>query len=216
MRKRIVLIHGTKVIVNELDKLFSETTPNAEVLHLVDEGILELEEKGPRKQLARRLCNLVVSAEESGADVIMITDTAGIPFVSMVQTLVDAPVMQITLPMIEAAVDRGETIGLVATEKVAADAIVELLHRTAEQRDKKITVKVGLCEEAFKARLSGNVTKHDELVIKKIVEVSKTVDIIALAQVSIARVVPKLKGKIDRPVLSPPRVAVEKVRSILA
>jgi len=214
MRKRIILIDATKVIIEELDKAFSEIIPNAEILHMVDESIIQLENV-PGKQLIRRFCNLVVSAEEAGADVIVLTCASSIPSAHIVQMLVDTPVVQITEPMIEVAVERGKKVGLIATEKAIVEPIVELFQKISEQKKKKILVKVDLCEEAIKARLSGNTAKHDELVIKKIIEVSKIADVIVLAQVSMARVVPQIERKINRLVLSPPRIAAEKIKAML-
>jgi Asp/Glu/hydantoin racemase len=133
----------------------------------------------------------------------------------MVQKLVDPPVTQITLPMIEAAVNIGETIGLVATEEPIIKPIVGLLERAGEQANKRITVKVGLCEEAFQARLSGNTAKSDELLLKTIKEIAKRVDVVVLAQVSSGRVVPKAKEQTDKPILSPAVIAAEKIKAML-
>lgn len=215
MRKRIVFIDATRVITDELDKVFSESIPSAEILHIIDEGILQFEDAAS-KQLARRFYNLALAAEEIGADVIVITCAHGIPSVKTVQTLVVPPVVQITLPMIEAAVNAAEKIGLVATEEAIIEPIVELLERAGKKINKTVTVKVGLCEEAFKARLSGDTVKHDELVIRTIEDISKTADVVVLAQVSLSRVVTKAEEVIDRPVISPLTVAAQKLKSILS
>jgi Asp/Glu/hydantoin racemase len=213
MRRRIVFIDGTRVITEEIDKAFSEIMPDAELTHIVDEGILKFDAES--KQLKRRFCNLVMAAEEIGADVIVITCAHGIPSLHIVQKLVDSPVVQITLPMIEAAVRRGETIGIVSTEQTIVKPIVGLLEKAGEHAKKRITVKVGLCEEAFRARLSGDTAKYDDLVMKTIEDLSKTVDVVLLAQISSERVVPKTRERIDRPILSPLRIAAEKIKTML-
>lgn len=213
MRRRIVFIDGTRVVTEEIDKAFSEIMPDAELTHIVDEGILKFDAES--KQLKRRFCNLVVAAEEIGADVIVITCAHGIPSLPIVQRLVDSPVVQITLPMIEAAVHTGETIGIVSTEETIIKPIVRLLEKAGEQAKKSITVKVGLCEEAFQARLSGDTAKYDELVMKTIEGLSKTVDVVMVVQISSERVVPKTRGRIDRPILSPLGIAAEKIKTML-
>lgn len=213
MEKRIVLIDAVRFITEEIDRVFSEVIPDAELIHIVDEGILKFDAEN--KQLKRRFCSLVVAAEEIGADVIVITCAHGIPSLNIVQTLVDPPVVQITLPMIEAAVNIGETIGLVSTEETIVKPMVRLLERAGEQANRRVTVKVGLCEEAFQARLSGDTARHDELVMKTIEDISKTVDVVLLAQISLGRVVPRTKGKIDRPILLPLAIAAEKIKTML-
>jgi Asp/Glu/hydantoin racemase len=208
MEKRIVLIDAVRFITEEIDRVFSEVIPDAELIHIVDEGILKFDAEN--KQLKRRFCSLVVAAEEIGADVIVITCAHGIPSLNIVQTLVDPPVVQITLPMIEAAVNIGETIGLVSTEETIVKPMVRLLERAGEQANRRVTVKVG-----FQARLFGDTARHDELVMKTIEDISKTVDVVVLAQISLGRVVPKVKGKIDRPILSPLIIAAEKIKTML-
>jgi aspartate/glutamate racemase len=213
MKKRIVMIDAIRVITDELDKVFSEIIPDAEVLHIVDEGILQFNDP-ESKPLARRFCNLALASEEVGADVILITCAHGIPFVNTVQMLVGPPVLQITLPMIDAAVSKAERIGLVATEEPIIKPIRNLLERAGEKLNKVITVKAGLCEEAFKARLSGNTAKSDELLLKTIKDISTAVDVIVLAQVSSARVVPKAREQINIPILSPASIAAEKIKAM--
>ena len=213
MGKRIVFIDGMRVITEEIDRVFSEVIPGAELIHIVDEGILKFEAES--KQLKRRFCNLVLAAEESGADVVVITCAHAIPSLPIVQSLVDLPVVQITLPMIEAAVQRGETIGIVSTERTIVQPIVRLLEKAGEEANKRITVKVGLCEEAFQARLSGDTDRYDALVMKTIEDLSETVDVVVLAQISSGRVVPKIKEKVNRPILSPLAIAAERIRTIL-
>jgi Asp/Glu/hydantoin racemase len=214
MKKRIVMIDAIRVITEELDKVFADIIPGAEILHIVDEGIIQF--KDPEsKQLGRRLCNLAAAAEEVGADVILITCAHGIPFLNMVQMFVGPPVIQITLPMIEAAVEKGGRIGIVATEEAIVKPIIGLLERAGAQANRKVTVEVGLCTQALKARLSGDIAKFDELLIKTIKDISKKVDIIVLAQVSSGRILPKAKEQTNKPILSPAGIAAEKIKAML-
>jgi len=214
MKKKLVMIDAIRVITEELDQAFSSIIPDAEILHIVDEGLLQYKDT-ESKQLGRRLCNLALGSEEIGANVILITCAHGIPFVNLVQMFVGTPVEHITLPMIEEAVKRAQRIGLVATEEAIIKPIVGLLEEAAERVDKRVKVEVGLCEEAFQARLSGDIAKFDELLLKTIRDVSKGVEAIVLAQVSSARVVPKAKEQTHIPILSSPIIAAEKIKAML-
>jgi Asp/Glu/hydantoin racemase len=213
MQKRIVLIDGIRIITEEIDKVFSGVIPEAELIHIVDEGIIKFEAEDQR--LKRRFLKLAISAEEIGADAIVITCAHGIPSLPLIQPFVKPPVVQITMPMIEAAVNRGQTIGLISTEQTIVQPIVRMLEGAAEQANRKVAVKVGLCEEAFQARLSGNTAKYDELVIRTMEDLSKTTDLLVLAQISTERVLPKAKGSINKPILSPLIIAAEKVKTML-
>jgi len=213
MRKRIVFIDGIRIITEEIDSAFSTIIPDAELIHIVDEGIIKFEAED--KPLKRRFCNLVLSAQEIGADVVVITCAHGVPSLPIVQALADVPVVQITMPMIEAAVNRGQTIGLVSTEQTIIQPIIRMLEGIAEQANKKVVVKVGLCEEAFQARLSGDTAKYDELVIRTMEGLSKTTDVLLLAQISTCRVLPKAKERLNKPILSPLIIAAERIKTML-
>jgi Asp/Glu/hydantoin racemase len=214
MGKKIVLIDAIKVILNDLDAAFSEAMPEARVLHIVDEGLMEFEDAAG-KHVARRFCSAAIAAEEMGADAIVLTCAHGIPFVETVQKLVDPPVVQITIPMIETAVEKGTTIGLVATEEPIIEPIVALLKNAGRRIDKSVTVRVALCEEAFEARLSGNTEKSDALLCNTIKDLGREVDVIVLAQVSSGRVIPKAEKLTDKPILAPARLAAQRVKTLL-
>ena len=80
--------------------------------------------------------------------------------------------------------------------------------------DLEITAK--LCEGAFQAVLSGDSTTHDKIVAEGILELMSQVDVIVLAQASMARVVSTLPAdKVTVPVLSSPRLAIEHLASVL-
>lgn len=72
---------------------------------------------------------------------------------------------------------------------------------------KKVAINARLCEGAFDALMSGDAAKHDALVSDALSQLMKEVDVILLAQASMARVVDTLPNeKMQVPVLaSPPK-----------
>jgi len=72
-----------------------------------------------------------------------------------------------------------------------------------------------IAEGAFEALLKGDGARHDEILKRSIVELANEVDVVVLAQVSMARLVPAL-GTLRVPVLSSPRSGVEAVKRALA
>ena len=67
-----------------------------------------------------------------------------------------------------------------------------------------------LCEGAFEALMSGDQTTHDQKVAAALISLSKEVDVIVLAQASMARVVDTLEPA-DKivPILASPPIAME-------
>jgi hypothetical protein len=65
--------------------------------------------------------------------------------------------------------------------------------------------------------MGGNPGKHDELVGRALTDLSTQVDVIVLAQASMARVVESLPAEVRRiPILASPPLAVEHVAQVFA
>ena len=66
-------------------------------------------------------------------------------------------------------------------------------------------------------RLAGDTATHDRLLESSLTELLESVDVVVLAQASMARVVAKLKPELRKvPILSSPELAVERVAKVLA
>jgi hypothetical protein len=92
-----------------------------------------------------------------------------------------------------------------------------LIERKATAARKKVSVISKLCEGAFDALLAGDTTKHDALVRAGLQELIPQVDVVVLAQASMARIVETLP-EADRllPILSSPRLAIQRLAETLA
>jgi hypothetical protein len=79
-----------------------------------------------------------------------------------------------------------------------------------------VEVASRLCEGAFEALMAGDAAKHDALVAAALRELSTEVDVILLAQASMARVLETL-GEQGRsvPILASPAIAVDYLATIL-
>jgi hypothetical protein len=78
-----------------------------------------------------------------------------------------------------------------------------------------VDVVESLCEDAFAAVLSGDAETHDRLLADSLLRLRTSVDVVVLAQASMARVVPNLPGNGHAPILSSPELAVQRIRSLL-
>jgi aspartate/glutamate racemase len=217
MQKLVGLINTTAILVEPMKRLFKEMLPNVRILNFVDEGILEITGKVGKvnEQVVRRICYLATMAEEVNADLCMSTCSATVAAVDVAQRLVKIPFLKISQPMFERAIEKGRRIGLLATDQATVEPSSNLLQEVARTMGKEIIVTMVLNKEAFSARLSGDVERHDELVSSSIKELSKKVDVIVLAQASMADLAPKVQKTIDVPILTSPRLSIEKIKGML-
>ena len=217
-KKRLTLIHTSGVMIPVFGGLCAELLPEVEIVHVVDESLLKdiIANKGLSKATARRVVGQIISAEQAGADFIMVTCSSIGPAAELGRRLVDVPVMRVDEPMAELAVKQGSHIGVVATLASTLNPTAELIKTQAKEQAKEVEVTTKLCEGAFEAVISGNAATHDKIVGAGIRELAERVDVIVLAQASMARVVDNLAAEAKKvPILSSPRLAVERLANLL-
>ena len=186
---------------------------------MVDESLIQDTVKAGslRKATIRRLIEQIASAEKAGADAVLVTCSSIGPGVTLAQQLFDIPVLRIDDAMAEKAVRQAHRIGVLATLRTTLDPTTALLREKAAEAGRRVELVECLCEEAFPAVLAGDTATHDRMLRQALIEDLKGVDLIVLAQASMARVVDTLAaGVLQTPMLSSPELAVLSARQALA
>jgi len=130
--------------------------------------------------------------------------------------LIGVPVLRVDQPMADQAVATGNKIGVIATLSTTLEPTADLISRRAGIAGKKIELTAKLCEGAFEALMSGDAATHDAKVAAALKELSQQVDVIVLAQASMARVVDTLAPQDKRvPILASPAIAVGFLATVL-
>jgi len=217
-KKRLALIHTSPVMIPVFGKLCAELLPEVEVVHTVDESLLKdiISNDSLLKSTARRVVNHIISAAQAGADCVMVSCSSIGAAAELGRELVDVPVIRVDEPMARLAVQKGSRIGVIATLPSTLNPTAELIRAEAKRQFREVKVTTKLCEGAFEAVISGDGATHDKIVAAGIKELTEQVEVIVLAQASMARVVDTLAdggGKI--PILSSPRLSVEHLATLL-
>ncbi|MEO8405502.1 MAG: aspartate/glutamate racemase family protein, partial [Chitinophagaceae bacterium] len=130
--------------------------------------------------------------------------------------LTKVPVLRVDQPMTDKAVQTGKRIGVIATLPTTLAPTSDLVKRRAAAAGKEIVLTSKLCEGAFDALMSGDAATHDKMVAAALKELSASVDVILLAQASMARVVDTLDEEDKKiPILASPPVAIKYLASLL-
>jgi len=214
MAKKLGLIHTSAILVpvfQELtDKYLSEK--DVKVFNIVDDSLIKntIERGVLTPDTSRRVVQYVISAEEAGADFILVTCSSIGPAVEIAAPLVNIPVLRVDQPMADQAVQMGAKIGVVATLSTTLEPTSDLVRRRALVAGKKIELISKLCEGAFDALMGGYPKTHDEIVASALTRLSKQADVILLAQASMARIVSQLSEEDKKvPVLTSPELAIK-------
>lgn len=218
MAHKVGMVHSVASLVPMFNELAAELLPGVEVIHLVDEGLLKdvLASGQLTPSMARRFGLLASFAEESGAEVVMLTCSSLAPLVDESKDMVKVPLLKVDEAMADEAVGLGERIGVIATAYTTLKPTSDLIKTRAALQAKKIAVETMLCEGAFEALRRGDLESHDRIVKKKLNDLMGQVNVVVLAQASIARVVaqiPESERKV--PILSSPRLGVQRLKEKL-
>jgi Asp/Glu/hydantoin racemase len=199
--------------------LAEELAPDAEIFHIVDESLLTVTRRSgsltPLTQ--RRVLDHILSAADAGADLVVVTCSSIGPAVAASRTFAPVPVVRIDEAMADEAVRRGPRVGVLATLRTTLEPTAELVEDRGVAAGSPVTAVPRLCEGAFEALMAGDRDAHDELVRNGLRRLVEDVDVVVLAQASMARIAEELPAE-ERvvPVLSSPRLGMERVAGLVA
>lgn len=220
MTKKVALLHTSLVFINRERLIFdiiAELMPEVELVNIIEDGMLRdvMAAGSISPQVTQRMCLYVLAAEALGVDVIFNTCSSLGPTMDVARQLVSTPIVKIDDGMAEVAAREGNRIAVLATVPTTLPPTVALIQEKASVLNKNIDTRQALSEGAFELLMNNQVERHDDMVVKTALEMADWADTIVLAQCSMARLAPRLQDEVNRPVLSSPRLGVERLKAVL-
>lgn len=219
-KRKIVLIHTSPAAIAPLMRFYNDAAPELEITNLLDDGLLRLLAAKEHATVERRLAEmLAVAVRTYGAELVMVTCSSVTKgMVERLAPLCDLPVLKIDYPMAREAVAAGRRrIGIAATFPPTIIPTSQLISEAAEEAGAAIEIIQEVVPGAYDALLSGDEEAHDELLCAGVERLAAGgVDVVVLAQISMARVLPRLEAKkLGVPVLSSLHTSLSAIRSAL-
>lgn len=218
MKKTLGFVHTSATLVPIFEELRKRHLPNVDTFNLADDSLIKdvIRQGELTPKTARRVVEHVGSAAEAGADYILVTCSSIGRAVEAAAKLTSVPVLRVDQPMADEAVRIGTRIGVIATLPTTLEPTADLVTRRALVAGKSIELTSRLCEGAFEALMSGDAARHDAMVASALKELAGSVDVIVLAQASMARVVDTLAPEDKKvPILASPPLAMAYLAKIL-
>lgn len=214
--KKLAIVHTSHVTIDSLKALASEILPDYEVVNFVDDSILpQLKQNdGKIDDVADRLIHYYQFAEQVGADIILNACSSVGEVVQQGSSQVNVPIVRIDEAMADEAVRRGKRIGVAATLATTLRPTIALVTEKASQSDGEYEIQSLLVSEAFELLIADNKEGHDTVLAEALLKFVQTVDVVVLAQASMARVVERLPANVQNRFLSSPRMGMERVKSV--
>ena len=188
--KTLGIIHAAMFTANTVAPYCKEIIPEVEIMHLGDDTIQRDNLAAPVGTIPKvnffKFATYCHFLEEAGVDLIMLGCSTFNQAAEHARPMINTPILNIDRPMMDLAVQQGKRVGLLGTLPSTMPASERLLREAAADAGKEVEVVPVLCAEAFKILREGNPAKHNEILLEAIDNLSKQVDAIVMAQVSMS------------------------------
>jgi glutamate racemase len=213
----IAAIHTAMPMVDPTKELFAKYLPDERLINIVDDSLIQdvIRNNGVTPEVKKRLMAYYHAAVDAGAEIIFNTCSSVGEVAISARQILPVPIVKIDDDMAKKSIGISDRIGVIATLATTLGPTCRLVESMALAAGKKIKITEGLADGAFQAVISGNRDLHDELILKKALEIAGNVDVIVLAQGSMARMEQNLSDKTGRIVLSSPLSGVLNVLSLV-
>lgn len=215
--KKAAIFHTSKGTLSMVDELAKRIMPDVTLMHIVEDSMIAdvMAQGGVTPAINARIATYVTSANLAGCDIFFTACSSIGASVEGCQFISPIPVMRIDEAMALEAVERYDTIAVLATVGTTLAPTLELIQRKAAELGKKTVIHSQLMAEAFTAFLAGKLETHDAIVAAGIHEaLGKNCDAIVLAQASMSRVLASV-GELPVPVLTSPERGIQLLKQRL-
>ncbi len=188
--KTLGIIHAAVFTANTVAPYCQEIIPEVEIMHLGDDTVQRDNLKAPVGTIPKvnffKFATYCHFLEEAGVDLIMLGCSTFNQAAEYARPMINTPILNIDRPMMDLAVQQGRRVGLLGTLPSTMPSSERLLRQAAAEAGKEVDVMPVLCAEAFKILRAGDPKKHNEILLEAIDRLSREVDAIVMAQVSMS------------------------------
>lgn len=216
-KPRIVLLHGTPVAVEPINRSFAVRWPEAELVNLLDDSLSvdRAKDHDLTPRMFERFMELGGYANRIGAKAILVTCSAFGPAIERMTRELPVPVLKPNEAMFRAAMTAGKKIGMLATFQPSVLTMTEEFEQFVRETGSNATLKTIVVDGAMDALRKGDADTHNRLVAARAGELSDC-DAIMLAHFSTSRALEKVSVAVSIPVLTAPDAAVDRLKAITA
>lgn len=213
---RIVLLHGTPVAMEPIQRSFAARWPDAEIVDLLDASLSidRAKDKDLTPRMFERFIELGSYAHRIGADGILVTCSAFGPAIERMRKELPIPVLKPNEAMFHAALKKGSRIGMLATFAPSVSTMTDEFDEFVRETGSKATLQTVVVDRAMDALRKGDAATHNDLVAARAPDLAHC-DAIMLAHFSTSRALERTIAAVKVPVLTAPDAAVDHMRTVI-
>lgn len=218
MKVAIVYTGVNPQLITTVERELKAAAPGVDldIMTLADPTIINetVANGGVTPAAAQRLMKLYMAGMAGGADIIYnicssIGDVADAA--KPIFKVMGIPFVRIDEDMAISAVKTGTRIGVLATLRTTLEPTKRLIKRCADEMGKDVTLIDALADGAF----GKSKEELEEIFVEKVKDIADKVDVILLAQASMAECEKRLEEASGKPVVSSPRFGAAAVRDVI-
>lgn len=214
---RIALIHATRLAVDPVNHAFAQLWPDAQRMTLLDDSLSvdRARDGALTPQMVRRFETLALYARDAGCHGILYTCSAFGPAIEAAGRACGLPTLKPNEAMFAQAIAAGGRAALVATfEPSIAPMSAEFQALSAAAGRPAAALQTFVVPGAMQALEAGDAAAHDAAIARCVAQISD-VDLVLLAQFSMAAATGAAQAVTHARVLSSPVAAVQALRAAL-
>ena len=213
---RVTMIHAIAESIPPVRLAFGEDFPEAEVINLLDEGLLIDFDDHLTSHLRRRMSGLIGYCQDNGADAIGLACSVYAPVVDSAKHLVDVPLVSSYGPVMADAVASGPKIGLIASVSATMRDAEHYLRLAAAESGKVIEPHLCLAEDLISVMRAEGQSGLERRLEEEVMKLAPDVDVVLLSQFSFAAALVHLQKVSPVPVLSAPHSSARALKRLLS
>jgi len=215
-KPRVVLLHGTPVAVEPIQRAFATRWPEAEIVNLLDDSLSvdRAKDHDLTARMFERFVELGGYAYRIGAEAILVTCSAFGPAIERMARELPVPVLKPNEAMFREAIGRGRRIGMLATFAPSVLTMTEEFEQFVGEAGTKATLETIVVEGAMDALRKGDAVRHNALIAARAPELAHC-DAIMLAHFSTSRALAAVIAAVGTTVLTAPDAAVDRIRAAI-
>ena len=207
----IGFLHTADVHVGTFRALAAELAPDTADVHVVDPTLLT---RDLTPKLRERLRTRLRELRDAGADAILCTCSTLGDHAERAGTGTGITVVRIDRPMAEAAVAAGGRVAVVVAAESSQEPTLGLLRDCAARAGAQVTLVPYPCFPAWDLFVAGDHDAYVSWIAAHCREIAPHAEVVVLGQASMASAAEHL-GDLPIPVLTSPRMAVQRIREAL-
>ncbi len=213
---RVTMIHAVTESILPVRLAFREEFPEAEVINVLDEGLLFDFNNQITPQLRRRMSNLIGYCQDNHADAIGLACSVYAPVVDSARNLVNVPLVSSYGPVMSDAVAAGPRVGMIASVAATILDSEYYLRLAAEEAGKPIEPVLCLAEDLIVVMRTEGQSGLERRLEEEVMKLAPDVDVVLLTQFSFAAALAHLQIVSPVPVLSAPHSSARTLKRLLS